>query len=251
MTPLVHSFSISNGIEIPENYSENPLDYLPHPLAISAMEHLQGYLKFQNDFEYSFGWSDDKSVGKMFGVLVVRTKNNRIGYIAAYSGKIFNHFDINYFVPPVYNMFHNDSFYVSGEKYTKSLNQEFIILQALQKLEFNEERDKRISAIKVERQAISKSLQSKLFDHYRIINRSGNYENITTIFSQRHLTPKAGTGDCATIRLFQYAYTHGLEPRALGEFWWGADTPSKNRIHLSHYTACTEKCAPVLDFMLM
>lgn len=248
MTTLVHSFDFSNKLEVPERYTENPLDYAPHPLAVNAMKHLQEYLTHQTDFKYSFGWKDDKSVGKMFGVLVVKTNNN-IGYIAAYSGKIFNHFELNYFVPPVYDMFHTDSFYVSGEKHTKSLNQEFINLKALQQLEYNADRESRINEIKIERQAISKSLQSQLFDQYRIINCASNYESIATIFNERKIIPKAGSGDCATIRLFQYAFEHNLAPLALGEFWWGADTPSKNRIHLAHYTACIEKCAPILDYM--
>jgi len=53
-----------------------------HPLCRLAATELQDYLQHQQDWEHNFGLLADAEgvvIGKMFGVLVVRTKAGRIG----------------------------------------------------------------------------------------------------------------------------------------------------------------------------
>lgn len=59
----------------------------PHPLALFAAEDLQKYLKTQTDWDHNFGLFQGQKgtiIGKMFGVLVVKTQKNEIGYLAAF-----------------------------------------------------------------------------------------------------------------------------------------------------------------------
>ena len=79
---------ISN-INLPEKFTF-PFYYEPDDLAKIAVRELQEYLEDQKDFQHDFGLQDSKNsiaIGKMFGVLVVQNKFDKIGYLTAFSGK--------------------------------------------------------------------------------------------------------------------------------------------------------------------
>lgn len=121
---------ISN-INLPEKFTF-PFYYEPHDLAIIAANELQEYLENQTDFQHDFGLQSDiktVSIGKMFGVLVVKNKLQEIGYLAAFSGKFADHSLPEKFVPPVFNMRTEGSFYVKGEAELEEINQEISALK--------------------------------------------------------------------------------------------------------------------------
>lgn len=102
-----------------------PFFYTPHPLTQWAAEDLQAYLTTQTDFSHNFGLEPDTSglpIGKMFGVLVVRTPENTLGYLAAFSGKLANSNQHARFVPPVFDMLTEDSFFRREEVLINQLN---------------------------------------------------------------------------------------------------------------------------------
>ena len=72
-------------------------------------------------------------LGKMFGVLVVRNTDGRIGYLMAFSGKLVDEALPDVFVPPICDIFEIDSFYRIGEQEINIINAE------LYDLEINEE----------------------------------------------------------------------------------------------------------------
>ncbi|MDN3653437.1 pseudouridine synthase [Thalassotalea ponticola] len=92
-----------------------PFYYQPHPLALLAAEQLQHELQQPTHWQHNFGLSDsddkDQASGKMFGVLVVQTPDNRLGFLAAFSGKLAEQTQIRGFVPPVFDMLSKDSFF--------------------------------------------------------------------------------------------------------------------------------------------
>ncbi len=93
-------------------------------------------------------------------------------------------------------------------------------------------------------------LQEWLFGQYIVSNARGEQLSIKDIFAMRGLVPPGGTGDCAAPKLLQYAYSHGLKPLAMGEFWYGASPASEVRRQGAFYPSCTGKCGPLLGFML-
>lgn len=104
-----------------------PFYYQPHLLAKIATEELQKYLENQTDFKHNFGISskdDALAIGKMFGVLVVKDTNNEIGYLAAFSGKLNDNSFPKMFVPPVFNMRTDGSFYLKGEEEINQINKQ-------------------------------------------------------------------------------------------------------------------------------
>lgn len=102
-----------------------PFFYEPHSLCIEAANEVKNYLIKQNDFVHNFGIDNSvDAIGKMFGVLVVENKNNEIGYLAAFSGKIANSNLHDFFVPPVFDMLDSKGFFLKEQYELNELNDE-------------------------------------------------------------------------------------------------------------------------------
>lgn len=108
----------------------------------------------------------------------------------------------------------------------------------------------RISEIKTLRSSKSDALQRWIFENAIVYNAAGESLNIWEVFTKDGLIPPGGTGDCAAPKLLNYAYTHGLIPLAMGEFWYGKSPDTAVRTHGHFYPSCTSKCGPLLGFML-
>lgn len=107
-----------DSFSIPDKFTF-PFYYQPHPLSLLAVAELEMYLENQTDFEHNFGLKGDEketAIGKMFGVLVVQNQQNQLGYLTAFSGKLADKSLPAQFVPPVFNMRTEGSFYIEGEK---------------------------------------------------------------------------------------------------------------------------------------
>jgi len=69
----------------------------------------------------------------MFGVLVVRNQHNELGYLAAVSGKLAGSNKHRYFVPPIFDMLEENSFFLNEEVHLNALNRK------IERLENSEE----------------------------------------------------------------------------------------------------------------
>ncbi len=127
-----HSFKKDvSKVKLPKNFTF-PFYYEPHPLSIIAIDELHNYLETQTVFQHNFGFSKKATtlpIGKMFGVLVVQNPQNKIGYLAAFSGKLADKSLPSFFVPPIFNTHSLDSFYTKGEAELNSLSQEITTLE--------------------------------------------------------------------------------------------------------------------------
>ncbi|WP_107038152.1 RluA family pseudouridine synthase [Brumimicrobium mesophilum] len=111
------------AISMPEKFNY-PFYYTPHPYAIIAAEELQTYISRQ-DWNHNFGIESNVAgieIGKMFGVLVVVNTSGELGYLAAFSGKLANSNHHEYFVPPVFDMLTEGSFFLEGELKINAVN---------------------------------------------------------------------------------------------------------------------------------
>ncbi|MGJ8745264.1 RluA family pseudouridine synthase [Polaribacter sp.] len=118
-------------IALPEKFTF-PFYYQPHELSKIAAAELQAYLEQQSDFQHNFGLNSNSKelpIGKMFGVLVVKDSKDSIGYLAAFSGKLADKSLPEKFVPPVFNMRTEGSFYIKGEKEIDEINHQIGTLQ--------------------------------------------------------------------------------------------------------------------------
>uniref|UniRef100_UPI004048A2BB pseudouridine synthase n=1 Tax=Polaribacter sp. TaxID=1920175 RepID=UPI004048A2BB len=119
-----HFKSPTQGIKLPKKFTY-PFYYDPHPLCVLAAEELQDYLMNQTDWEHNFGLDVTKKgmpLGKMFGVLIVQNKDKELGYLAAVSGKLAATNMHHKFVPPVFDMLQQGSYFLEEEEKLNVLN---------------------------------------------------------------------------------------------------------------------------------
>lgn len=113
-----------DGITLPEKFTF-PFYYQPHPLCVLAAEQLQTHLTHQTDWQHDFGLTGNQDgIGKMFGVLLVHSPDGELGYFSAFSGKIADQNLLPGFVPPVFDMLAEESFFRSDLAKITELNQQ-------------------------------------------------------------------------------------------------------------------------------
>lgn len=113
---MIHFFKQNiEGISLPEKFTF-PFHYTPHPLTRIAADEVRSYLSTRLD------WQDEIGKGKMFGVLIVRTSDGGIGYLAAFSGNLAGSNMHDFFVPPVYDLLNPDGYFRKEESEISGLN---------------------------------------------------------------------------------------------------------------------------------
>lgn len=120
-----------DSIALPEKFTY-PFCYQPHALAIVAAEQVQKFLNEAYDNEHNFGIDPNHPgliIGKMFGVLIVR-QQGKLGFLAAYSGKLASGKQHPYFVPSVYDIYDEQGIYLTGTKELTAIN---LRIEALEK----------------------------------------------------------------------------------------------------------------------
>ena len=206
-------------LPLPERFTY-PFCYEPHPLCLMAAEEVKREIERILPTE-----------GKMFGVLVVKAEEG-LGFLAAYSGLLEGRNDWPYFVPPVFDAQQPDGHFKQTE---------------------------RVISAKGGDKQMSQELQLWLFHQYRMLNAKGETKDLVDIWQDYHCSPRirnryplppGGTGDCCAPKLLQYAFSHGLRPVCMAEFWWGESPKSEIRHHGQFYPACRGKCKPILTWML-
>lgn len=129
----LHYFEPSvESIKKPERFTW-PFNYEPHPLAELAASLVQDYLSSNEAvLGHDFGLGNNPSpeaLGKMFGVLVVETDDQRLAFLAAYSGKLGGKNSHQWFVSPIVDLLDPEGFYRKGEEEVSAFNREISILQ--------------------------------------------------------------------------------------------------------------------------
>lgn len=113
---MIHFFKQNiEGISLPEKFTF-PFHYTPHPLIRIAAGEVRSYLSTRLD------WQDEIGKGKMFGVLIVKTSDGSIGYLAAFSGNLAGSNMHDFFVPPVYDLLNPDGYFRKEESEISALN---------------------------------------------------------------------------------------------------------------------------------
>ncbi|MCF0167847.1 MAG: hypothetical protein HUJ93_04275 [Bacteroidales bacterium] len=107
-----------------------------------------------------------------------------------------------------------------------------------------------LEELKQKRKLASENLQRELFKAYLVHNINGGESDIWNIFQRKGSVPPGGTGECAGVKLLEFAIINNLEPLALGEFWCGTPIIASTRLRGFFYPSCTSKCAPVIEYML-
>ncbi|MEK8180014.1 pseudouridine synthase [Flavobacterium buctense] len=194
-----------SGIALPEKFTF-PFYYEPHELSVMAANELQNYLETQTDFEHNFGLDNDSDrlvIGKMFGVLVVLNNEVKLGYLWAFSGKLAesNHHPL--FVPTVFDMLEENSFFKREETILNQYNQKIEKLEndaeylaAIQHLEQTKQQAEREiraqkETIKIGKKIRAEKRKSLPEEALELLNKESQEEGILlkkmTQYWQHHL----------------------------------------------------------------
>ncbi|MDO6737275.1 RluA family pseudouridine synthase [Wenyingzhuangia sp. 2_MG-2023] len=120
-----------SNISLPQKFTF-PFYYETHLLCEVAAQEVQNYITTQNEWEHPFkepNEQNEKAIGKMFGVLVVKNSKGQLGYLSAFSGKLAGTNQHSFFVPPVYDMLQKDSHFLTEEKILNQINKDLDTLE--------------------------------------------------------------------------------------------------------------------------
>ncbi|MBQ7072491.1 MAG: RluA family pseudouridine synthase [Bacteroidales bacterium] len=230
---------------LPEKFTY-PFCYVPHPLIREAAAALIERIDASDYLRGLFG------EGKMMGALLVQDASGDTQVLYGFSGVAGGSALVEGFVPPIFDLTEPGGYYRAAEARITAINERLALLRTSLSSDSTHEAGsaESVEALERERHALSVELQDWIFSRYRVSNARGESLSIKEVFARRGLVPPGGTGDCAAPKLLQYAYSHGLKPLAMGEFWYGASPRREVRTQGRFYPSCTGKCGPLLEFML-
>ncbi len=189
--------------------------------------------KFSTDYLFS------TARGQMFGILECRNQIGQQIFLKAFSCQYNSEWTLEGWAPPLFDVTTYLETVKPIDKKIKELGT--IIAQSTDKNE--------IKCIKQERKKLSQNLMLQLHGLYRLHNRSGQQASLNDAFTAEKGIP-TGTGDCCAPKLLNWANKLQYTPVSLAEFYYGKENRSKTRQHKTFYSACENKCQPILGFLL-
>ncbi len=177
--------------------------------------------------------------GKMFGVLVAEDKMAKQHILKAFSGQYNGIWDVPGWVGPLFDI---KQFHLIQDEREREIK------QLSHQIETSRKQSDTWRALRTKRRQLSRNLMQDIFDLYHLHNFKGTNLPLTTVFNSDKLP--TGTGDCCAPKLLHHAALQGLRPVAMAEFYWGKENKSKTRVHGRFYPPCTDKCMPLLGFLL-
>lgn len=162
---------ISN-ISLPVEFTF-PFNYQAHPLCKIAATELQEQLR------------TNMPKGKMYGVLLIETKDNQLGYLSAVSGNNNSKEIYKHFVPPIYDLSNEQDFYRLGESELTAINQQIEHLEndknytllANQLIKIQQDAETDLKQLKSELKA-SKTIRHNKRKSYQIELSDAAYEKL-------------------------------------------------------------------------
>ncbi|HHD63378.1 MAG TPA: hypothetical protein ENK96_03215 [Desulfobulbaceae bacterium] len=225
--------------------------YLDSVLARTKAEKLMAFMdkynhinlmtpKAQVTSRYTTNLLFSSAQGKMFGVLLCRNALGKEIVLYGFSGQFNGQWQVPGWVGPLFDerAFHQCA--DDTEREIKALGRS---------LEREAQGSDNRRQLKEYRRNLSRKLMQTLFSLYRVPDFRGNIYSLEQAFTGKTGMP-TGTGDCCAPKLLAHAATHHLRPVSLSEFYYGRENSSGTRVHKQFYSACEEKCRPILGTML-
>jgi len=220
----------------------------PTATVLAHAEALKDYLSTRRETDTGFGTRSlyEEANGKMFGVMLCRDAQGKLGTLRAFSGEWEGRWQPPGWVPSSGNLCEYSSEREETEAQVALLTRR---IEELKALPSTKPIRRKIEQIKIERGTLSRALTDRIHDAYRFENFLGEIMPLKEVDTggQR---PPTGMGDCCAPKLLQYAARHRLEPLGMIEFWWGASSQVFPRVEGTYYGSCQHKCYPILGFML-
>jgi hypothetical protein len=178
--------------------------------------------------------------GKMFGVLECLAADGSCQWLFAFSGQYTGQWLVDGWAPPLFDPAAYQRINEPGERQVKTLGSQLAALSA------SEPAYRKLART---RRRLSQELMVALHKLYRIPNFRGENTSLTGAVGDAAGKP-TGIGDCCAPKLLGQAAARQLAPISLAEFYFGRSNRSGSRRHGYFYPPCSDKCLPLLGFML-
>lgn len=185
----------------------------------------------------SLDYINGKARGQMFGVLECMDSDDKTVILKAFSGQYNGVWDVEGWVPPLLDIEKFDSLVNNVDKQIKDLG------TLINKLPEGLKRQE----LTLKRKCLSQNSMKEIHALYRVHNFRSEVRSLFNFFEKGIPT---GAGDCCAPKLLNAAAKQKLIPMSLAEIFWGRTNRSGTRLQGKYYTACAEKCQPILGFML-
>ena len=165
--------------------------------------------------------------------------------LRAFSGQYKSRWNYDGFVPALVEQDSYDRAVAGNDKEIHELS----VAPQDETLEQKTERDKKRIALCNE--TLSKIYSLYSFTCFDGVARDFDYLQKSIQFesgAEKEKLLPTGTGDCAGPKLLSYAFSHGLKPLSLVEFYWGK--PNTHLEHKKFYPPCDQKCRFILPAIL-
>lgn len=192
-----------------------------HALYLQHLLTTRKAIDFDSESAYSTDRLFESGGGLMFGVLTACDQAGNEVLLKAFSGSLGGRRNLPHWAPHVVN----DQDY---DVYMKQYDQN------IKKL-----------AGRAQQATLSQKALSHYYNLYNLAAIDGTRIPLTSCFSTPNIP--TGSGDCCAIKLLHEAFSRGLQPISMAEFFFGN---SLNRTHSAFYGPCDEKCKPILQQML-
>ena len=171
----------------------------------------------------------------MFGVLVCLDQAGNEVVLRAFGGSYEGSWKVEGFAPPLFD----------EEKYKTAVLINDKEIHQLSQVPPGESGEEKAARNKRRLELCSETLE-RLYSLYRFCRFDGSWLTFKDI-SRQKLLP-TGTGDCSAPKLLSQAFSLGLKPLSLAEFYWGK--PNSRLVPKNFYPPCDEKCALILPAIL-
>lgn len=189
------------------------------------------------DPRLSLDYIKGEARGQMFGVLECLGPGGETIILKAFSGQYNGVWDVEGWAPPLLDTKRFDSLVSNTDRQIKALG---ALIDGLPEGQERQELSRR-------RKILSQGLMKELHGLYRVHNFRSEVRSLFDFFKNGIPT---GAGDCCAPKLLNAAAKQKLVPKGLAEIFWGRTNRSGTRLQGRYYTACPEKCQPILGFIL-
>lgn len=194
----------------------------------------------RNDPNVSTNFLFGEQRGKMFGLLECQTRDGKPVWLFAFSGQYNGRWQIPGWVEPLFNVLTFQQINAPVEAQIKELGRQ---------ISAAESRSQSTKQLRDQRTLLSQQLMKKLHALYELNNFRGISASLSEVLGSEANKP-TGIGDCCAPKLLNHAARNDLIPLSLAEFYFGRENRSLSRHHAHFYPPCTDKCKPLLGFLL-
>ena len=178
----------------------------------------------------------DAGGGKMFGCLIAESEDGTQHELRAFSGMLGGQWGFDGFAAPLFDV-------ARWRELEARYDPDIAAVTAR-----IAEEPARATDLQRKRAQLSRELMARYHGLYRMTGAAHVEARVEAVVGAGNMA--SGMGDCCAPKLLNEAHRRGWRALSLAEFFVGVSRRPAHRVHGSFYPPCSEKCGPLLGFLL-